>query len=111
MTGDMSDTVVLHPDDVETLRSTTGEVLGYRVARRHVSKQPADAVHFTGGNIAEVWDWAGAADIYGPTEESRSAFITTPEGHRLEVKPGDWIVRNASGELWPCEPGIFEANL
>lgn len=68
-----------------------------------------EAVQFTGENIAAIWDWAGAGAVYGPTEESASAFIDTLEG-RMEAKPGDWIIRGVQGELYPCKPDIFEAT-
>jgi hypothetical protein len=27
-----------------------------------------------------------------------------------EVSPGDWIIRGAHGEFYPCKPDIFEAT-
>lgn len=38
-----------------------------------------------------------------------SLYIGTLEGiHR--AKPGDWIIRGAKGEMYPCKPDIFAAT-
>ena len=68
-----------------------------------------EAIQFTGDNIQELWDWAGADAIYGPVEDDPSAYITTLEG-RMEASPGDWIIKGVQGEFYPCKPEIFEAT-
>jgi hypothetical protein len=35
--------------------------------------------------------------------------IKTLEG-KMDVTPGDWIIRGVKGELYPCKPDIFEAT-
>lgn len=35
--------------------------------------------------------------------------IATPEGV-MSASPGDWIIKNAAGELSPCKPDIFAAT-
>lgn len=65
-----------------------------------------EAVQYAPTDIQKIWDEFGAADIYGPTEQTDSAFISTLEG-RMEVRPGDWIIRGVKGELYPCKPDIF----
>jgi len=35
--------------------------------------------------------------------------IPTLEGD-MEAGPGDWIIRDVKGELYPCKPDIFEAT-
>lgn len=34
-------------------------------------------------------------------------FITTPEGV-MQYKTGDYIIRGVNGEIYPCQPDIFE---
>lgn len=68
-----------------------------------------EAMKYEVTNIQEIWDWAGAEKVYGPTEEDRSAYIDTLEG-RHECRPGDWLIRGVQGELYPCKPDIFEAT-
>lgn len=65
-----------------------------------------EAALFSGDNINELWDWAGADSIYGPTEKSSSCFIETLEG-KMEAKVGDYIIKGVSGEFYPCKPDIF----
>ena len=35
-----------------------------------------EAIRWTGDNINQIWDWAGAADIYGPTENNPTWLIS-----------------------------------
>ena len=35
-----------------------------------------------------------------------STYIHTLEGD-MEVKLGDWIIRDVQGELYPCKPHVF----
>lgn len=76
---------------------------------RRFRKKPVEieAVQYTVTNINEIWDWAGADVVYGPTETNTSAYITTLEG-RMEAKPGDWIIRGVQGEFYPCKPSVFQ---
>lgn len=36
-------------------------------------------------------------------------YIQTLEGE-MEAKPGDWIIKGVAGELYPCDPEIFNAT-
>lgn len=87
---------------------------------RKFRKRPVviEAIQYFPDRINEIWDWAGADNIYGPilepdSEESDglevtdSAFILTMEG-RMECRPGSWIIKGVSGEFYPCDPSIFE---
>lgn len=38
-----------------------------------------------------------------------NADIKTPHGI-MHAKFGDWIIKGMAGELYPCEPDIFDAN-
>jgi len=37
------------------------------------------------------------------------AYIETLEG-KMQVSPGDWIIKGVKGEFYPCKPDIFEAT-
>ena len=67
----------------------------------------------------EAWQWDGNAAVaarpdwvraggYEMTTD-RELVIPTREGVRYAA-PGDWIIRGASGEIYPCKPRIFEAT-
>lgn len=68
-----------------------------------------EAIKYTGINIQELWDWAGADNIYGPVEDDQRAYVETLEG-RMAAEPGDWIIRGVAGEFYPCKPDIFAAT-
>ena len=67
----------------------------------------------------EAWQWDGkaAADArpdwvrvggYQITTE-RELVVPTLAGVRYAAL-GDWIIRDATGEIYPCKPHIFEAT-
>jgi len=55
-------------------------------------------------------DWieplAKAAGRWPLTYRGQSLIIPTLEGDH-EAKPGDYIIRGVSGEIYPCKPDIF----
>lgn len=53
--------------------------------------------------IADAMD-DGSVSVYQDRIE-----IHTLEGV-MTASPGDWIIRGVKGELYPCEPDIFEAT-
>jgi hypothetical protein len=72
-----------------------------------------EAVQFTGDNHDEVRSFARgvykktvyhALDIGG---WDNIFIIETLEGRHM-AEPGDWIVKGAKGEFYPCKPDIFE---
>jgi hypothetical protein len=72
----------------------------------------ADAMQWTGDNIHDLWEWGGAAGIYGPTEKNPDQLLlTTVHGERAVCRVGDWVVREpVSDRFYPCKPDIFAAN-
>ena len=67
----------------------------------------------------EAWQWDGNAAVdarpdwvraggYQMTTD-RELVIPTLAGVRYAA-PGDWIIRGALGEIYPCKPHIFEAT-
>ena len=64
-----------------------------------------EAVQWTGDNteeIEEFTNWRACQNIY-----KISMIIATPKGE-MRVLPGDYIIKDANGEFYPCKPDIFE---
>lgn len=68
-----------------------------------------EAMQYRPESIQDIWDWAGADNIYGPIGDDASAYILTLEG-KMEARPGDWIIKGVQGEFYPCKPDIFEST-
>lgn len=66
-----------------------------------------EAVQWTGDNLEAIWDWAGAENVYGPTEENPDALIISTSEGRMRADLGDWVIRGVAGELYPCKDPIF----
>ena len=70
-------------------------------------------VQWTGANVNEIISFCGSAahDIYQnnlanmPVEYS--LIIKTLEGN-MRAEPGDYIIKGAHGEFYPCKPDIFK---
>lgn len=87
-----------------------------RAYRRFRAKpNEVEAVQWTGDNLAEIWDAFTAGNIYGPTVDWNpgTLIIDTldgkPEG-KIDAVPGDWIIRDAHGSVYPCKSDVFEAT-
>lgn len=66
-----------------------------------------EAVQWKGDNFAEILLLQGIykeSKLY--TRENYSLIIPTLEGE-MTASNGDWIIRGASNELYPCKPDIF----
>lgn len=37
-------------------------------------------------------------------------FLDTPDGIRLIAKPGDWVIKDADGKMFPIKPDVFAEN-
>ena len=74
-----------------------------------------EAVQYLGGgnmvnNEAPDWLWdALRSGVVRSTNGTDPFVITTLEGEHI-ASPGDWIIRDIKGELYPCNPDIFEAT-
>ena len=66
-----------------------------------------DAVLWDGkiATLAIIEEWAGIELPFANTAFSLS--IPTLAGTMLSPV-GDWIIRDAEGEIYPCKPDIFE---
>jgi len=70
---------------------------------------------FKSGDHPDVRDIADTDDLYftgmgGATLTNRESFgvIGTLESPNHLVQPGDWIITEVQGEVYPCKPDIFE---
>ncbi len=62
--------------------------------------------------LFDTMDYDGALDVVkwcGGTAVDQGCRIDTLEGDML-ASPGDWIIRGAKGEFYPCKPDIFDAT-
>jgi hypothetical protein len=69
--------------------------------------------------VIEAWEWDGNTAVdtrpdwvrvgdYQTTAD-RELVVPTRAGVRYAA-PGDWIIRNAMGEIYLCKPHIFHAG-
>ena len=74
--------------------------------KKYVKKPiEVEAIQWTGDNareIEEFTNWRACQNIYG-----KSMVIETLEGE-MEVVVGDYIIKGASGECYPCKADIFK---
>ena len=62
-----------------------------------------EAVHFVGKESGDfIVGWANAEWV----ENGRALLIQTLEGD-LRADHGDWVIRGAKGEFYPCKADIF----
>lgn len=63
--------------------------------------------------VREVADWCGAdivdVDNFLAFDDKAVMAITTLEGV-MYAEDGDWIIRGAVGEFYPCKPDAFDAS-
>lgn len=67
-----------------------------------------DAFRYDGHNEMELMAWIGPEYRYAHTHPD-GFKIYTLEGDMI-ASPGDWVIRGMKGELYPCNPDIFEAT-
>jgi len=82
-------------------------------------KRPVEveAIRWTGGNRAEVSEFAGGAyfDIVPPEDRAEDPDQTAEvydklHGTWVHVYDGQWIIRGVKGELYPCADDVFAAT-
>lgn len=64
-----------------------------------------DAVQFTGDNFDEIASLGADWETY-EAEFADFILIETVAGD-LRADVGDWVVKDSSGELYPCKPDVF----
>ena len=71
-------------------------------------KKPILVEAFQEGKECPLWLTKAEMDgkIYY-NEASGKLTIMTPEGH-MQVSKGDWIIKGVMGEIYPCNPDVFE---
>lgn len=82
-----------------------------RYAVKHVE---VEAVRFNGAtsDVRACRRWIETGEYTEPSVATRDLtpmIFQTAEGE-FTVEPGDWIIRDALGEFYPCKPDIFAAN-
>lgn len=94
-------------------------------APRRYRKKPVifEAVALTRDNVHDVAAWCGGRVIEegkasDPSDVYLALDVPTLEGLKRgetmdpsgRYPHGDWIIKGARGEFYPCDPGIFAAN-
>lgn len=62
-----------------------------------------EAIQWNGENIVEISKFIMESGFY----KDGHFFIKTLEGEMIARK-GDYIIKGAKGEIYPCKPDIFE---
>lgn len=68
-----------------------------------------EAVRWTGANRKEIEAFCGVGVMFGTIYEPdpvSAACIPTLEG-KMYTRPGDYIIKGANGEYYPCNPEVF----
>lgn len=82
---------------------------------QYYRKRPivVQAIHYTGGNLDAVARFAGTAAKVAPARlpgpgrgVHEGIKITTLEGV-MTASVGDWVIKGAAGEFYPCKDAIF----
>lgn len=68
-----------------------------------------DAIQYTGNNVSEIEIFVGTNLLYYNTQEENNYQLGIPtlEGI-MKASIGDYIIRGAKGEFYPCKPDIFK---
>jgi len=86
---------------------------------RSYRKKPVviQAIRWLGGDYKHLerfcgWNWgrADAKDVEGPNDGEGVVVWNTKEDQWLKVPVGHWIIRGVHGELYPCDPAVFEVT-
>lgn len=74
--------------------------------KKYVKKPiEVEAVQWTGDNTDEIDEFTNR-QIYENIYKN-CILIETLEGD-MEALPGDYIIKDANGEFYPCKPDVFE---
>jgi hypothetical protein len=81
------------------------------VAKYRKKPVEVEAMQWTGDNIHALWEWGGAAGIYGPTEKNPDQLLlTTIHGEQAVARIGDWVIAEpVPDRFYPCKSDIFDA--
>jgi len=72
-----------------------------------------EAVKWDGNKISEVPEWISTAlglspNIPGAIMRMDNVIHIFTKNGMIIAYPGDYIVRNLDGEIYPCSSGLFE---
>lgn len=65
--------------------------------------RPVTAVQLTEDNVGAVWEWADSKPRFGARRDGTSVCIgltLRPDGNRIPVHFGDWVVQSRSGAFF-----------
>ena len=108
----ISDLRVQHAQELAEARGE-GEALIKRYRKKPIE---VEAIQYDGHNGYHIERWSGRAVIGSPVLEPTD---DNPTGSYLQIDTlegvmtaivGDWIIKGAVGEFYPCKPDAFEAT-
>jgi hypothetical protein len=67
-----------------------------------------EAMQWTGDNIEEMWEWAGADHVYWLADTNQLRILTL-EGD-VRADRWDWVIKGVQQEVYPCKPDILAAT-
>jgi hypothetical protein len=71
--------------------------------------QEYKAIRFTRENWEEVKKFTnGKAELVTERNFSGNCYIRFPNTNYFFAKEGDWIVKNSTGDCYPCKANIFQ---
>lgn len=71
-----------------------------------------EARRFTGAFDSEMIEgWMGLSASAYTAQGADSPRLAIPtRGGRLDVMAGDWVIKSADGQFYPCKPDAFAAT-
>jgi len=71
-----------------------------------------EAIQWTGDNIKEVYDFAGASITipYKDRNVNESKIVLHTLEGPINASVGDFIIKGIKGEFYPCRADIFEMS-
>lgn len=72
-----------------------------------------EAILFTGDNVYEIDVWSNGCfnelslEDRGDDPEATAEVFDILHSTWILVKPGQWIIKGAKGEFYPCDPETF----
>ena len=61
------------------------------------------------GHLTPEWFWDALKDRRLTFTNGLDPLTVHTMAGEMTVSPGDWVIREVNGEIYPCKPDIFEA--
>lgn len=62
-------------------------------------------------DMKSIWEWMGDSYLGHSESEGLTIYVSVATNHGVaRAEHGDWIIKNQTGECYPCKPDIFAAK-